>query len=222
MTQGGPFLTASPWSHHAGKRQLGDHYRRDQLDLHRDQGNATPRGVGESRACLVSGRRRRRRALASEALSPAEVARAVGAYVARLVAGDLSPAEWNRQLDQLLALYSERTDVRHPFAPLGGPVLRTRDELRAHFAGSPPEDGGPESFMQANVVVHETTDPEVVVIEFSYEISRTGHHYSVPMIFVMRVRGGEIVESRDYAHHVEMARAAGGLDDLARALADTT
>jgi ketosteroid isomerase-like protein len=99
--------------------------------------------------------------------------------------------------------------------------LRTRDELRAHFAGNPPEDGGPESFEQANVVVHETIDPEVVIVEFSYEITRAGRQYSVPMIFVMRVRGGEIVESRDYANHVEMARATGRLEDLARALGDT-
>jgi ketosteroid isomerase-like protein len=36
----------------------------------------------------------------------------------------------------------------------------------------------------------------------------------VPCVFVLRVRDGLIVESRDYIDHVGMARARGLLDDL--------
>ena len=36
MTQGGPFLVATPWSHHAGERQAGSGLPEDQAD-YRDQ-----------------------------------------------------------------------------------------------------------------------------------------------------------------------------------------
>jgi hypothetical protein len=35
--------------------------------------------------------------------------------------------------EELPGLYAEQTDVVHPFDPLRGPALRSRDELRAHF-----------------------------------------------------------------------------------------
>lgn len=37
-------------------------------------------------------------------------------------------------------------------------------------------------------------------------------------VFVVRVRDGLIIESRDYADHIGMARAFGQLGSLARAL----
>jgi ketosteroid isomerase-like protein len=54
-----------------------------------------------------------------------------------------------------------------------------------------------------NVVVHQTADPEVIVAEFEYagRNTETGRDFVVPNVFVMRVREGRIVESRDYAHH---------------------
>lgn len=38
--------------------------------------------------------------------------------------------------------------------------------------------------------------------------------FRVPCVFVLRVRDGEIVESRDYIDHVAMARARGRLGEL--------
>lgn len=57
---------------------------------------------------------------------PGEVARAVAAGVSRLVAGALTPAEREHQLDELAELYGEVTDVRHPFDPSGDVPMRTR------------------------------------------------------------------------------------------------
>jgi hypothetical protein len=48
---------------------------------------------------------------------PADVVRAVADGVSRLVAGRLTPAERDRQLDSLAELYADDTDVRHPLAP---------------------------------------------------------------------------------------------------------
>jgi uncharacterized protein len=46
----------------------------------------------------------------------------------------------------------------------------------------------------------------------------TGEPYALPAIFVMRVRNGEIVSSRDYHDHLASARAAGRLGELFAAL----
>lgn len=151
--------------------------------------------------------------------APADVVRAVAAGVGRLVAGRLTPSEREAELDRLAALYAEQTDVRHPFAPLGDRPMRTRAELREHFANAPAETGGAERFDPVGTIVHITQDPEVVVVEFAYQGSAGDRDFSVPCIFVVRVRDGRIVESRDYGDHVGLARAFGRLEALASALA---
>lgn len=153
---------------------------------------------------------------------PADVARAVAAGVSRLVAGGLNEQERHAQLDLLAGCYAEHTDVRHPFAPLGDTPLRTRAELREHFAGGPGRTRGVEKFEPADSVVHETGDPEVVIHEFRYVGSANGRSFELPCIFVMRVRDGVIIESRDYSDHVAFARAFDRLDDLAAALVSRT
>lgn len=148
--------------------------------------------------------------------SPADVVCAVAEGVSRVMAGGLSEEEKEAEFDRLAGLYGEDTDVRHPFAPLGDTPLRTRAELRAHFSGGPAQEA--ERFEPVGRV-HETADPEVVIHEFSYVGSVDGREFAVPCIFVVRVRDGVIVESRDYVDHVGMARAFGRLDELAAGLA---
>lgn len=149
--------------------------------------------------------------------TPEEVVRAVARGVSRLRGPGLRPDEREAVLDELAGLYAEHTDVRHPFAPLGDHPLRTRAQLRAHFAERATADGL-EHYAAVDVMVHQTTDPEVVVQEFRYAGRIDGRDFSVPLVFVTRVRDGVIVESRDYADHVGFARAFGHLPELARAL----
>ncbi len=120
--------------------------------------------------------------------------------------------------EDLPDLYAEETDVLHPFDPLRRPALRTRDELRAHFG---PTGAGPTLDRRpANITIHQTTDPEVIVAEFEYRgtVVETGEPFTQPGIFVLRVRDGEIVSSRDYFDHVTGASIRGGLDDLVAAV----
>jgi ketosteroid isomerase-like protein len=122
------------------------------------------------------------------------------------------------QPDGLADLYAERTHVEHPFHPLRPAPLRTRDELRAHFAG-----GGPEPALRREPVdirIHQTADPEVIVAEFAYAGTNldTGESFRIPAIFVLRVRDGEIVESRDYFDHLAAASARGQLEELTATL----
>lgn len=64
--------------------------------------------------------------------------------------------------------------------------------------------------------MHETADPEVIVAEFAYAVTHlaTGKRFSYPCTFVVRVRDGEIVESRDYIDHLGSAEARGSLAEL--------
>jgi uncharacterized protein len=120
-------------------------------------------------------------------------------------------------LDGLPELYAEQIDVIHPFDPLRGAPLRSREELRARMAqlGARPR---PRRRV-GNVTIHETTDPEVIVAEFEYQgTTDTGQPYALPAIFVLRVRNGEIVSSRDYHDHLASARVAGRLGELFAAL----
>ena len=121
----------------------------------------------------------------------------------------------DRRVADLPRLYAETTNVTHPFDPFGAPPLRTRDELRAHFAGGAKPDERVR-FHPTDITIHETLDPEVIVAEFTYQsdATETGKTFAIPCIFVLRVRNGEIVESRDYIDPVRSAQAHGRLDAL--------
>jgi uncharacterized protein len=122
--------------------------------------------------------------------------------------------------EELPSLYAEQTDVVHPFDPLRAPALRTRDQLREHFT-RPRSGTGPEPRRRAaNITIHQTTDPEVIVAEFEYQGTSddTGEPYALPGIFVLRVRDGEIVSSRDYFDHLTAAQTRGQLDQLIAAV----
>ena len=149
--------------------------------------------------------------------TPEETVRAVAAGVCRLMRGGLTAAEEVAQFDELAACYAERTDVRHPLHPLGDTPLRSRTAVREHFSAG----GHPTGVKRYDVVddhVYATPDPEVVIFEFRYAGVVHARAFTLPCIFVVRVRDGEIVESRDYVDHVAGARAFGRLPALAAAL----
>jgi ketosteroid isomerase-like protein len=124
----------------------------------------------------------------------------------RLVYG-VSDGKW----DELPELYAEETHVTHPFLP-GAPTLKTRQELRDHFALASELD---IQLRARDLVVYESTDPEVVIGEFDYQgTSQIGRPFRVSNIFVLRVRNGLIVESRDYGDHLALAAASGRLKEL--------
>lgn len=118
------------------------------------------------------------------------------------------------RFDDVLALYAEKTDVSHPFDPLRGHGLTSRAQLREHFSRRPVRRTIKAS--PTNIKIHETLDPEVIVAEFDYagENLEINESFSYACIFVMRVRDGEIIESRDYVDHLGSAEARGLLGPL--------
>jgi ketosteroid isomerase-like protein len=119
--------------------------------------------------------------------------------------------------DGLPELYAEQIDVVHPFDPLRGAPLRSRDELRQRMEALAARPR--QRRRLGNVTIHETADPEVIVAEFEYQgTTDAGEAYALPAIFVLRVRNGEIVSSRDYHDHLASARVADRLGELFAAL----
>jgi ketosteroid isomerase-like protein len=69
-----------------------------------------------------------------------------------------------------------------------------------------------------NVVVHETSNPELIVAEFDYDITGKDGSVTAANIQVLRVRDGLITATRDYHDHLALARATGGLPALVAAV----
>jgi len=120
---------------------------------------------------------------------------------------------------ELPDLYGEVTDVRHPMAtPEAEPLLSRRD-LEAHFAGPPDVLDKIPKRRPVDITVHETADPEVIVAEFGYECTLSDSSVvKVPCVFVMRVRDGKIIESRDYIDPVRRAQSWEMTDELIAAI----
>jgi ketosteroid isomerase-like protein len=70
------------------------------------------------------------------------------------------------------------------------------------------------------VVIHETTDPDVVIVEYELhgEFTETAEPFSLRFLMVLTVRDGQIVHSRDYSNPVAGAQVLGRLPELIAAL----
>jgi len=106
----------------------------------------------------------------------------------------------------LAELYAADAVVELPFAAPGGLRLEGRAQIREHFAGA---SRAPVRLTPSRVRIHETHDPEVVVVEYDYdgEVTTTGARFTVANVQVITGRDGLIVESRDYHDHAALAAA---------------
>jgi ketosteroid isomerase-like protein len=131
----------------------------------------------------------------------------------RAVVEQLLTAVCEQRWDALPALYAENTVVTHPLQLPRPTRLEGRDAVSAHFAEA---ENLPITLQARNVVVHETVDPEVVVVEYDYlgRVTTTGHAFQIGNVLVMRIRDGLIVTSHDYANHAAFAAVLGQLPAL--------
>ena len=70
------------------------------------------------------------------------------------------------------------------------------------------------------MVIHETADPGVVIVEYGLDGEMTGsaEPFSLRFVMVMTIRDGQIVHTRDYADPIAGARALGRVPQLLAAL----
>ena len=122
-------------------------------------------------------------------------------------------------LPKLADLYAPRVVIEMPFAPPSFPTRMecTREELRARFTATAQVRRYEEV---DSVAIHETADPEVVIVEYGVQgtVLATGKQFALRFVLVMTVRDGVIVHSRDYSDPIAGARLLGMTDRLVEAL----
>jgi uncharacterized protein len=108
-------------------------------------------------------------------------------------------------------LLADDVVIETPFAAPGRPT-RTEGKQRVLEYTQGSRAVFPVRFDDCrNVVVHETADPEVIVVE--YELvgthTTTGATASAPFIGVLRTRDGKLAHWREYQHTLAIAQALG-------------
>jgi uncharacterized protein len=116
--------------------------------------------------------------------------------------------------------YAPSVVIELPFAvaPLiPARVETTREELRTRFRA-----GAASRRYQSvsEVVIHETADSDVVIIEYELhgEFTETAEPFALRFLMVLTVKEGQIVHSRDYSDPIAGAQVIGRLPELIAAL----
>jgi ketosteroid isomerase-like protein len=113
-------------------------------------------------------------------------------------------------VDGIAGLVAEDVVIENPFAPAGHPArVEGRESFRDRLAA---RMGGSIRFDRfADVAWHQSTDPEVVVVEFELHGRIPDHAFTRRYIQVVRVRDGQVIHWRDYFDPQAMARPAGNV-----------
>ena len=125
---------------------------------------------------------------------------------------DRMRARWLANLPTYEAdLLTDDVVIETPFAAPGRPT-RTEGKQRVLEYTQAGRAVFPVRFDDCrNVVVHQTGDPEVIVVE--YELvgthTTTGVTASAPFIAVLRTRDGRLAHWREYQHTLAIAQAVG-------------
>jgi ketosteroid isomerase-like protein len=126
----------------------------------------------------------------------------------REVAERLLQAGRELDFDTFIELIAPDGYIEWPYRPPGAPDrLSGRTEIRRHLAGVA------KAFIKfdeyRNVVIHETTDPEVTIVEYDAHgsVVATGAPFEQRVIAVLRVRDGLVVSYRDYINPLPLIEA---------------
>lgn len=128
----------------------------------------------------------------------------------------------DRSADDLADLYAADGVHVFPFAVPGFPArLDGREEVRALYRAT--WGTSPVRLAEIHdVVVHDSADPEVVTGEWegTGTVGPDGRPFRATGLLTLRVRDGEIVETRDYMDALGTFHATGRLKDMVAALDD--
>ena len=184
-------------------------------------GAVTPAGIRDRHARPPRTRRSAKgisamSASASSPATPGGVERRVGPRqtVERFLAAVVGPSPGD-----MADCYAEHIVIEMPFASgvTPGRTETTREELRARFAAGA---AARRYTVLRDVRVHETADPDVIVLEYRLDGTRLadGEQFTMGFVMVLTFRDGLIAHSRDYSDPIAGARALGRLADLAATL----
>lgn len=118
--------------------------------------------------------------------------------------------------EELSALYAEDAVVEHPQRVPRPSRIEGRKIIHEHFT----QRLSQMRLKRHNAVVHETTDPEVIVAEFDYTAEAAGKTCELSNVQMLRIRDGLIVRSRDYHDYLRLAALRDTLGEITAAYAD--
>jgi len=111
-----------------------------------------------------------------------------------------------------LDMLTEDVVVETPFAAPGRPAVTAgREEVLAYVEAG--HASVPFRFHDCRTIaVHETTDPQTIVVEYELHatMTATGERGSAPFIAVLTTRDGRIARWREYQNPVALAAAMAG------------
>lgn len=121
--------------------------------------------------------------------------------------------------EQIADLYAPQVLIELPFGPPLVPARRKvdREELRAQLQAGAAE----RTYTSVeNVTIRETTDPDVILVEYEIHgrMLADDRPFVLPFLMIITVRDGLIVSSRDYNNPVVSAQALGRVPELVAAL----
>jgi ketosteroid isomerase-like protein len=111
-------------------------------------------------------------------------------------------------IDGMLGLMAPDACMEWPYVPSGERIqLRGRAQIEDFLRKA---DESPVRWDEfRDVVIYETTDPEVVIFEYEADghLSTTGGPFHQSVIVVLRIRDGRIVLYRDYINPMMLIKA---------------
>ncbi|MEV4546627.1 nuclear transport factor 2 family protein [Nonomuraea wenchangensis] len=112
-------------------------------------------------------------------------------------------------------VWAEDVVVETPFA---APGRARRFEGRAAFLDRARQERAalPFRLEMSEVTVHDTADPDVVIVEYELgaTLPGTGERRTAPFIGVLRARDGQVAHWREYQDTLRVAAATGHLPHL--------
>jgi ketosteroid isomerase-like protein len=130
---------------------------------------------------------------------------------AREVVGQVLRAGREMDIDAFVGLMAPDGYIEWPYRPPGVPArLQGRVEIHRHLAAAKGFIGFDE---YRDVVLHETTDPEVIIVEYEAHgtVVATGAPFRQTIIAVFRVQNGQIASYRDYLNPLPLIEARASL-----------
>jgi uncharacterized protein len=131
---------------------------------------------------------------------------------AREVVDQMLQAGRAMDTDACVALMAPDGHIEWPFRPAGlQERVQGREEIRRFLTAAARVPIRFDEYQ--DLVVHETTDPEVIIVEYKAigTITTTGAPFRQTIIAVFRVHDGKIVSYRDYLDPLVLAEARVGL-----------
>lgn len=136
----------------------------------------------------------------------------------REIVEQLLRAGRDRNVETLVSFMAPDGCIEWPYRPPGVPErLQGRAEIHRFLTGTA------NPFIKIdehrNLVAHETTDPEVVIVEYDAHgtVVATGAPYDQTAIAVFRVHDGQVTSYRDYINPLPLMAALASITNANRA-----